>query len=317
MRLLSVLLLMALLINACTNSEKEEEQPLITDNQTETVRSMPDEAVEEEEEAEEEIIESEEVIEEKVEIKETVKVETQSKVIERNEEVMAPKAIVSGNIIAVGTVKLNTMLVSEAEMTALIEKQEQEDISTGKMLALLAERLENLEEDDDGIQGFVDASTANMIDTMKAASFEDSLALGTGRMARTTSGKQVKVGAFNEVIAESRSIDIDEQVMATGNGAASYTQLEYMRRPKLLKDFTGYKIELITVYNKSLPLTDDLFKVFGGLSFKEKSENSTTYYLGKFPTKKALEDYLAKVVQPRFPKAKGVKLEKGVEVDYE
>jgi hypothetical protein len=310
MRLLSVLLLMALLINACTNSEKEEEQPLITDNQTETVRSMPDEA-------EEEVIESEEIIEEKVEIKETVKVETQSKVIERNEEVMASKAIVSGNIIAVGTVKLNTMLISEAEMTALTEKQEQEDISIGRMLGLLAERLENLEEDDDGIQGFVDASTANTIDTMEAASFEDSLALGTGRMAQTTSGKQVKVGAFNEVIAESRSIDIDEQVMATGNGAASYTQLEYMRRPKLLKDFTGYKIELITVYNKSLPLTDDLFKVFGGLSFKEKSENSTTYYLGKFPTKKALEDYLAKVVQPRFPKAKGVKLEKGVEVDYE
>lgn len=317
MRLLSVLLLMALLINACTNAEKEEEQPQITENQTEIVRSMPDEAATEAAE-EEEIIELEEEAKEKVEVKEIVKVETKAKAVETQEGTASKKVSISNNITATGTVKLNTMLISSVEMAALAAKQEEEDRSVGQMLALLAQKLEALEDDDDGIQGFVDANATNTVDTLQAASFEDSLALGTGKMAQTTAnGKQVKVGAFNEIIAESRSIDIDEQVMATGNGATSYTQLEYMRRPKLLKDFTGYKIELVTVYNKSLPLTDDLFKAFGGLSFKEKSENSTTYYLGEFPSKKALEDYLAKVVQPRFSKAKGVKLENGIEVEYE
>ena len=293
MRLLSVLLLMTLLINACTKIEKEEKTQTITENQAEVVHSMPDEA----EEKMEEVAVDENKNEEKrvnEEVKEIAEIKPEA--IQKEDIVATKKASLSSGIIAVGFVKLNTMLISQSEMDALEEEKRLEEERMGGMLTLLAARLAELEEED-GIQGFVDANPTSPIDT-------------------ASSNKQVKVGAFNEVIAENRSIDVDEMVMATSNGESSYTQLEYMRRPKRLKDYTGYKIELVTVYNKSLPLTDDLFKVFGGLSFKEKSENSTTYYLGEFRNKRELEDYLAKVVAPRFAKAKGVKFEQGKEIAY-
>ena len=133
----------------------------------------------------------------------------------------------------------------------------------------------------------------------------------------TTTEIKVKTGAFNEVISATKSgEDITDEIIFKDANSMNKESLEYMRRPKPLVDYSGYKIELMTVYNKSLNLDDPLFKTFGGLLFKNNTTNSITYYLGNFKDTDALDDYLQKVIKTRFPKAKGVKFEKGLEVKY-
>lgn len=115
-------------------------------------------------------------------------------------------------------------------------------------------------------------------------------------------------GAFGEVVGSTRSISADE---------ADMNSPEFVRKPKMLKDnYTGYKIELVTVFNKPLELTDDLFQQFGGVTIERKAHNSYTYLLGDFKTKEALETYMNQIVKPRYPEATGVKYKKGEQVDF-
>ncbi len=91
---------------------------------------------------------------------------------------------------------------------------------------------------------------------------------------------------------------------------------EYIRRPKYLpKDFTGYKIELFTVFNKELSLNDKLYQQFGGINIEERTTDSYTYLMGEFTDKRACEDYL-KVITNRYEEAKGVKYNNGNLVNY-
>ena len=172
-------------------------------------------------------------------------------------------------------------------------------------LDLLKDILNTINEVEDGIESFA-AFEKSMEDTLRSMlENADSSILFT-----SSRGGNTKKGAFSEAIANNRTTE-------RGAERVNKNSIEYMRRPKaLIEDYTGYKIELMTVYNKSLALTDQLFKTFGGLTYRHKTEHSTTYYLGDFQNKKALEDYLNKVVLPRFPEAKGVKFNEGKVTKY-
>lgn len=115
-------------------------------------------------------------------------------------------------------------------------------------------------------------------------------------------------GAFGEVVGNERGSRVE----------VSYNSPEYVRRAKeLSKDFTGYKIELVTVYNAPLALNDKMFQTFGGITFEKRSDNSYTYLLGgNFDDKKAVEAFLNDIVKAKYPNAKGVKYNKGNQVKF-
>jgi hypothetical protein len=116
-------------------------------------------------------------------------------------------------------------------------------------------------------------------------------------------------GAFGEVVNAAKNVFADEAQMANSP--------EFVRKPKMMTaSYSGYRIELVTVFNKPLELTDDLFQQFGGIVIERRTHNSYTYLLGDFKTKEALEKYMNKIVKPRFTEAKGVKYKKGEQVKF-
>jgi len=118
-------------------------------------------------------------------------------------------------------------------------------------------------------------------------------------------------GAFGEEVVMSGAFG---EVVGTAKNDAP----EYVRGAKTLaEDFTGYKIELMTVFNAPLSLNDELFKTFGGVSVQKRSDNSFTYLLdGNFDDKKAVEAFLNNIVKAKYPTAKGVKYNKGNVVKF-
>ncbi len=105
--------------------------------------------------------------------------------------------------------------------------------------------------------------------------------------------------------------------MVGGETKGEESAPDYIRKPKALpKGFTGYKIELFTVYNEELSLNDELFKTFGGIMIERRTEGSFTYLIGEFADKEAVNDYLNKVIKSRYADAKGVKYENGEVVKF-
>jgi hypothetical protein len=208
----------------------------------------------------------------------------------------APSSTRSSGIVAVDYVKTNTVFMTEAELAKFNSKPsksvvaKKEELLSSSEIAALREMFDDFL---DGVNGFARRDEDTTIET------------------------KIKTGAFDEIISATKSgEDITEDVLYSSNNQFDKKSLEYIRRPKPLVEYSGYKIELITVYNKSLELNDKLFQTFGGVTFKNNTVNSTTYYIGDFADTDALEDYLQKVVKERFPKARGVKFENGVEVKY-
>ncbi len=120
----------------------------------------------------------------------------------------------------------------------------------------------------------------------------------------------ITTGAFGEVVGASKSaffMDLAEEELTP----------ELVRKPRALKkNFTGYTIELVTVFNKPLATDDALFQTFGGIKVVQRTENSFTYMIGNFDNKKALEKYLNQIILPKYAKAHGVKYKKGNIVKY-
>ena len=124
--------------------------------------------------------------------------------------------------------------------------------------------------------------------------------------------QKASTGAFGELVAESKNtgafFDFAEDNKNTP---------EFVRQAKeQATDYSGYKIELVTVYNKPLSIKDDLFQYFGGITYTQKTANSYTYYLGDFQDKEALLKYMNAIVKPRYAKATPVKFKKGLEVKF-
>ena len=277
-------LMVCTLIFSCTNTETET----VTQVDKDQIENSAD-IVEKQTEVSEEDISKEKIT--KTEETQEAQPISESKIVETKEKTVSPKTY-SSKIVAVGSIALNTEFMSEEEVAEFNRNSDNNltnieyELPSANDIAALRELLDGL---DDGVLGF--------------AVVED-----------TTT--KVKIGAFDEVISVTKSgEDVTEEIMFKEN-SVNKKSLEYIRRPKPLVEYSGYKIELMTVYNQSLDLNDPLFKTFGGLMFKNNTMNSTTYYLGDFRDTTALDDYLQKVVKSRFPKAKGVKFENGVEVKY-
>jgi len=125
----------------------------------------------------------------------------------------------------------------------------------------------------------------------------------TNSVLDTSKLKKAAMGAFGEIVGQARG----------GEDNAP----DYIRRPKAFpKDFTGYKIELFTVFNKELSLNDELFKKFGGILIEKRTDNSYTYLLGEYKDKAAVEKFLEQVILPKYATAKGVKYKNGEVVKY-
>lgn len=274
------------LIFSCTNTEERETTTQIDKNQIESSTDIVENQTKTPKE--------ETSIQEVKEVEETVKEEPISKneTIETKKKTVPQKSY-SSNIVAVGTIAVNTVFMSEEEL-AQFNKNANDNLTnveyelpSANDIAALRQMLDDLVDEVEGFAAEEDTTT------------------------------RVKKGAFNEVISVTKSgEDITDDIVFSAANSVDKNSLEYMKRPKPLVEYSGYKIELITVYNQSLDLNDPLFKTFGGLTFKNNTTNSTTYYLGDFKDIPALDDYLQKVVKSRFPKAHGVKFENGVEVKY-
>lgn len=131
--------------------------------------------------------------------------------------------------------------------------------------------------------------------------------------ARVATKVQVSTGAFGEVVADVKSADAFFDVADKRNANSP----EYVRQAKMQEaDYTGYKIELMTVYNQKLSASDELFQNFGGITIISRTENSYTYLLGDFQDKDAFDKYLETIVQPRYTDAKGIKFKNGEEVKF-
>lgn len=118
-----------------------------------------------------------------------------------------------------------------------------------------------------------------------------------------TTSRKASTGAFGELT--DANIKGEEDVP------------EYIRRPKALESgFSGYKVEIKTVYNEPLSLNNVLFKSFGGVKIDRRKENSYTYLVGDFNDKTSCDDYFEKVIVPSYPKAIKVKYDNGKLIEY-
>lgn len=147
-------------------------------------------------------------------------------------------------------------------------------------------------------------STVVVSDTSDA----ELMTFGASKVAKK---QQASTGAFGELVAESKAtgafFDFAEETKVNTP--------EFVRKAKeQVADYSGYKIELMTVYNKPLSINDDLFQQFGGITYVQKTANSYTYYLGNFQDKGALTKYMNSIVKPRYAKAQPVKFKNGQQV---
>jgi hypothetical protein len=126
-----------------------------------------------------------------------------------------------------------------------------------------------------------------------------------------TKKEKAATGAFGEMVATSKSADAFFDLA----DKKSEETPEFVRQAKLQNaDYTGYTIELMTVYNKPLSISDELFQNFGGIRYVQKTANSYTYYLGDFQDKDAMTKYLEQIVKPRYTNATAVKFKNGEEI---
>ena len=138
------------------------------------------------------------------------------------------------------------------------------------------------------------------------AQSDDEMIFGASRVE---SSVQKATGAFGEVVGAAKS----DMFMDVANANSP----EFVRKPKMMTtEFTGYAIELTTVFHKPLALTDKLFQQYGGIMIVRKTATSYTYVLTNFTDKKAVEEYLTKMVAPKYSNATAVKYKNGEEVKF-
>lgn len=143
-------------------------------------------------------------------------------------------------------------------------------------------------------------NTTTPIDSFKF----DEMTFGASKAKTSTA-----TGAFGEEINKNRGQNFNKSV--------NKNSPEMVRKPKKLAgNYTGYAIELTTVFNKPLEPTDKLFQLFGGLVIEQHDGNTYSYLLCNFTTKKALDTYKKQVVQDKYPQAKGLKYKNGRRVKF-
>ncbi len=90
----------------------------------------------------------------------------------------------------------------------------------------------------------------------------------------------------------------------------------FVRKPKELPtNFSGFKVEVLRVYNAPLAGDDKFLQETGGVSVEKIGENTYAYLIGEFETEKGMLDFLEKVIKPTYRNAKAIVYKKGMRVE--
>ncbi len=86
----------------------------------------------------------------------------------------------------------------------------------------------------------------------------------------------------------------------------------FKKATKIEKDFTGYKIELIQVFEQ-VDFAHGIYQQFGDLSIQNVEEGAFNYayFTGQFGDKKVAQDFLEAMIVSRYPGAKVVRFKNG------
>lgn len=138
-------------------------------------------------------------------------------------------------------------------------------------------------------------------------------------LATTFSAQATATFAPLDTIKEIKSVvgafEMDVELSAFGELEAKSADAVFVRQPKdLPTDFTGYKIEVIRVYNQPLGADDNFLQVTGGVCVEKIGENTYAYLIGNFNTKQGMLDFLNTVIKPEHRNAKAIVYKKGLRV---
>lgn len=140
------------------------------------------------------------------------------------------------------------------------------------------------------------------------------LILGTTFTANATS-----YFAPQDTIEEEQSVvgafEMDFELSEFGAFDSKDVNAVFVRQPKdLPTDFSGYKIEVLRVYNQPLSADDEFLQRTGNVQVEKIGENVYAYLIGDFNTKQGMIDFLEKVIKPEHRNAKALLYKKGVRV---
>lgn len=119
----------------------------------------------------------------------------------------------------------------------------------------------------------------------------------------------IVLAAFTLSITQAQD---NQNTHKTKNTLLSKTQIQKDESPidfhrhhrRLSSTYSGFVIELINV-ERPLPRNDQLFDQFGSVYYDQLDDYRYSYLiLANFSTKKAVRNFLAKMVMPRAPQAK-------------
>lgn len=125
--------------------------------------------------------------------------------------------------------------------------------------------------------------------------------------------------APQDTIDEEKSIvgafEMDFELSEFGEFDSKDANAVFVRQPKNLSTtFSGYKIEVLRVYNQPLSADDEFLQNTGNVEVEKIGENTYAYLIGNFNTKEGMLDFLDKVIKPEHKNAKALYYKKGVRV---
>lgn len=149
---------------------------------------------------------------------------------------------------------------------------------------------------------------------MKTLAIAIILILGTTFTANATS-HFAPLDTIEEESSTVGAFEIDFELSEFGEFDAKDANTVFVRQPKNLPTtFTGYKIEVIRVYNQPLGADDEFLQKTGNVEIEKIGENTYAYLIGDFNSKEGMLDFLNKVIKPEYKNAKALVYKKGIRV---
>lgn len=138
-------------------------------------------------------------------------------------------------------------------------------------------------------------------------------------IAATFTANATSFFAPQDTIEEESSIvgafEMDMEFSEFGAFNSKDANAVFVRKPKELPvDFSGYKIEVLRVYNQPLNADDAFLQNTGNVQIEKIGENTYAYLIGNFNTKEGMIDFLEKVIKPEHKNAKALLYKNGVRV---
>lgn len=136
-------------------------------------------------------------------------------------------------------------------------------------------------------------------------------------LATTFTANATSYFAPQDTIEEETSVvgafEMDIKLSEFGEFNEKDANAVFVRKPKdLPTNFTGYKIEVLRVYNQPLSADDEFLQITGNVEVEKIGENTYAYLIGDFNSKEGMIDFLNKVIKPEHKNAKALYYKKGV-----